>query len=105
MITETPPMIRKVIVENKFTVPNAKSVYKELIAFNLIGHEQRVRMKITRKEGVVDINEFIPVSDIAIAIPPNSKKKFAMFMKIDPEKNWSFDEEDIAIGVSDSKSL
>ena len=105
VITETPPMIRKVIVENKFTVPNAKSVYKELIAFNLIGHEQRVRMKITRKEGVVDINEFIPVSDIAIAIPPNSKKKFAMFMKIDPEKNWSFDEEDIAIGVSDSKSL
>jgi hypothetical protein len=87
---------KKIIVENKYTVPGYTSILKRYICFNsnyllTIGSNKdaNVELRIKRLSTVEHQNEYIPYGGITIQLGSQSLKNIYLMPKVRETDDWS----------------
>lgn len=92
--------IKKVIVENKYSIPNAKSVFRNILIHNTTEDNMKISIRLKRNSHVEGkVNEYMQKSSITIVVSAHAKSEVFSIVKIDPEKDWTMNTNDVEIIV------
>ena len=82
--------IKKVIVENKYSIPNAKSVFRNILIHNTAEDNTKISIRLKRNSHVDGkVNEYMQKSSVTIVVSAHAKSEVFSIVKIDPEKDWT----------------
>ena len=98
--TENTP--NAVIIENKYSVPSVKNCFRRIFAVNSEMDENCIQLKFKRKTEVAEPNEYLPVSPMIFKISYQEAKEIFNVCKLNVEKEWTFDANDISIEIANS---
>ncbi|MCQ2815956.1 MAG: hypothetical protein MJ252_01700 [archaeon] len=90
------------IVENQYSVPGNKNLFRRIIAINEALEENFICLKFQRKNKEIIPNEYLPMCPIIFKLSYSEVKEIYNVSKVDVNKEWTFEPSDISIEIGSS---